>query len=346
MAEAKFFPKNVGEGEDTGLEGLISGGLKLEDEPEVVRNARAEGAVHHRSQGDAWWEVLVRLVLAGVACMVYFYLGALPASTGEANPVAMVTGIEEPLIELTPDPSVGNILLRYPAWAKIGSLIAALLCPLWKLIRKQSNTPASYEPANQWALEKVLLAAEGMAGVMLLIFTAGGTNLPLAEVWGKMYLGWVLARKVWNVIVFLQSAQKYQHHAPQDEPEPPRRREISPGLGEWTLPPEQRHAGKAGGTGAAASGISSRPPATLRRDGSSNLSGGFRREHSGTLGGMVNDAGRVGGVAMGGNGGLRREASGGFGGMANGGWRREPSFRRENSGGGGGGGGFGGLSLS
>ncbi|KAF8418524.1 Ima1 N-terminal domain-containing protein [Tirmania nivea] len=367
MAEAKFFPKNVAEGEDTGLEGLISGGLKLEDEPEVVRNARAEGGVHHRSQGDSWWEVLGRLVLAGMACTVYFYLGALPTTAGEVNPVAMVTGIEEPLIGPIPDPNVENIFLRYAVWAKMGSLIAAFLCPVWKLMRKQSNTPASYEP---WDLGKVLLAAEGMAGVMLLIFTVGGTNLALAKMWGKMYVGWVLARKVWDTVVFLQSAQLYPHQTPQVEPEPPRRREISPGLGEWPLPPEQRHAGKAGGAGAgaAASGISSsagRTPATLRRDGSNNLSGGFRRENSGGIGGMsvngvpgirrdgsgglsrmVNDAGRVGGMGMGmgmgGNGGLRREAGGGLGGVANGGWGKESSFRKENSGGGG----FGGLSLS
>jgi len=326
MAEAKFFPKNVAEGGDTGLEGLISGGLKLEDEPEVVRNARAGGGVYHRPHGDSLGGFL-ELVLAGVACTVYFYLGA---PTAEVTPVAAVMGIEERTMD---------IFQRYAAWAKIGSLMAALLFPVWKLICKQSSTPVS---GDQWDLEKVLLAAEGMAGVMLLIFTAGGTNLPLAEVWGKMYLGWVLARKIWDLVVCLQSVQHYQHHIPQDEPEPPRRREISPGLGEWPLPPEKRHAGKTGGGGAVTNGVSSsvgRAPATLRRDGSSNLSGCFRRESgevrggsvdgvpgmrrdgSGGLSGMVNDAGRVGG-------------------MANGGWAKEPSFRRENSGGG-----FGGLSL-
>ncbi|RPB28553.1 hypothetical protein L211DRAFT_865114 [Terfezia boudieri ATCC MYA-4762] len=366
MAEAKFFPKNVGEGEDTGLEGLISGGLKLEDEPEVVRNARAVGSGHHRSQEDSCWEVLVRLVLAGMACTVYFYLGELPTSAGVANTVAIVTGTEEGLIGPMPDPSVGDNFLKYAAWAKLESLVVALLCPGWKLIRKRSNTPASNIPANRWDLEKVLLAAEGMVGVMLLIFTAGGSNLPLAEVSGMIYLGWVLGRTVSDVIVLLQSAQKSQHHAPQEVSEPPRRREISPGLGEWPLPPEQRHVGKAGRPGAVAGGVSSLS-AILRRDGSSrssssssNLSGGFWRENSGALGGtgvngvpgmrrdgsgglsgMVNDAGRVGGMGMVGNGGLRREASGGFGGMANGGWRKD---RRENSGGAGGG--FGGLSLN
>lgn len=116
-----------------------------------------------------------------------------------------------------------------------------------------------------------------MTGVMLLIFTPGGTNLPLAEVWRKMYLGWVLAWTIWDLVVFLQSVRHYQRHIPQDEPEPPRRREISPGLGELPLPSEERHVEETVGGGAVASGVSS----SAVRNGSSNFPGGFRGENSG-----------------------------------------------------------------
>ena len=70
MAEPKFFPKNVAEGDDTGLEGLMSGSLKLEDEPEVIRTARAQLIDHH----DPWMETITRLVMAIVACGLFTYL--------------------------------------------------------------------------------------------------------------------------------------------------------------------------------------------------------------------------------------------------------------------------------
>ncbi|KAF8474934.1 Ima1 N-terminal domain-containing protein [Kalaharituber pfeilii] len=70
LAEARFFPKKVDD-EDTGLEGLISGALKLEDEPEVIRNARVTKAT---SGTDLQLDVLVRLVLTLLAFLrIHFH---------------------------------------------------------------------------------------------------------------------------------------------------------------------------------------------------------------------------------------------------------------------------------
>lgn len=334
MAEAKFFPRTTLEREDTGLEGLMSGGLRLEDEPDVIKAARAE----HRHIGverDTWWEVLGRVVLAGSAGTAWVFLARL-TSMSEAEVAQTVVG---PM----PDPRLKELNEKYAEFAKLGSLAFALLSTVWKLIRKQSRTPspspAAAETISPWDMEKLLLAAEAMTGVMLLIFTAGGTNKDRADLLGKMYLGWVLAREVWNVVVLIQSP-KPPMRPQQEEPLPSRGREISPGLGDWPLPPEKRNARKMqDGFGAPGGGSEAvRANAQLRKDGSSSYTafGGLRKENSagmgggGGLAGMVRDAEKVPGMVGAGTGGRRfgREMGGRGGG---GGFGGAPTFQKNNS---------------
>ena len=295
MAEPKFFPKNVDGGEDTGLEGLMRGILKFEDEPEVILTARAQLIDHH----DSWREIVTRLIVAILACGLFAHFGvSAPNVTNDVIPH---------------DPYKEEVQSEILSWGKLAALALAILCSVWRFMRRHDHTS-----------QNLLLAGEGIAGVLLLIFTARATKTGTAEILGKLYLGWVFAWEMFNLVSLLQYKGYSHTSVRKEEQEPSSRREVSPGLGEWPLPPELRSRPQQTPTARTAPGLNpigtGRSRAPLRRDGSSSLSiaegvsgfGGLKRESSGALAGMVRDAGvvKAGNVPK-----MRREGSGGFGGL-------------------------------
>lgn len=301
----------------------MTGALKLEDEPEVIRTARV--AAGTQAAKSDMIEASVRIFLSLVSTCGFFYLGA-----------------REKYKYISP-PLAAPLEWRLYLYAKLASLFVAGCCPVLRLGRKRAVTvkrrrEGGSAGAGEWDffLERALLAAEGMAGVMLVIWTAGETDLPRAELAGKLYLGWVLSRQIWAGLATYQekgtlgSGKSGVEAEELDAERRRRRREISPGLGEWPRPLGSRN--QINGKHHQAGGDT----ATLRREGSSGLPA-LRKEGSAGLQGMLPRMGGGEGVPSmrrEGSAGLQRMASGGGGGLG------VPSTRREISGG------FSGMRLS